>query len=218
MPKTYRLLLLLVIIGQSSGAQTLAECSNNYHNQFNKIELQRIQRKTTNRIADSLSNVLTAKFDACIIGKELMDFRLVGRSGKIHSKDSLLGKVVLLNFWSLGCGPCIMEIPVFNRLYNAYKHKENFVIISVLWDDEGDLERFLQRRFNNIEIDYEIVPNGKPMMKGGLFKFVKAMPTNLFLDKEGKVFFKTIGGISDSGDEQVLEAKLKSIIDAQLNK
>jgi hypothetical protein len=98
-----------------------------------------------------------------------------------------------------------MEIPVFNMSYGAYQDNHNFIILSILWDDEEDLEKYLQRPFNKIEVDNEIVVGAKPMMKGGLFKFVKAMPSNMFLDKEGKVFLKTVGGISHLKDEQVLK-------------
>ena len=48
------------------------------------------------------------------------------------------------------------------------------------------------------------------------FKLVKALPTNLFVDKEGKIFMRTTGGIIDSKDEEKLEAKFRSIIDNEL--
>jgi thiol-disulfide isomerase/thioredoxin len=214
MQKICAILLVIILVSESSEAQTFSDCSNDYHDHYNRIMLQRIQKKISDRVADSLSNVISLKFDQCIIGKEFTDFTLVGRNGKTHSNDSLLGKVVLLNFWALFCGPCLAEIPVFNRVYGAYKENKDFIIISILWDREEDLEKLL----NKVEVDYEIAPNAKVMMKSGIFKFVKSFPTNIFLDKEGKVFLKTTGGLSDPNDEPVLESKLKSIIDGELNK
>jgi thiol-disulfide isomerase/thioredoxin len=153
--------------------------------------------------------------DSCIIGKELPDYSLVGRSGKTYTNESLKGKVVVFNFWYVNCGPCIVEIPVLNRLYLSYKNNNDLVFISILRDAEEDLEKFLEKGLTK-RIDYEVIPNSKAIMRG-TFK-IHVFPTNLFVDREGKIFMKTIGGIMDSKDEQKLEAKFRSIIDKELNK
>ena len=47
---------------------------------------------------------------------------------------------------------------------------------------------------------------------------MKGYPTNLFVDRDGKIFMKTVGGIMDPKNEQKLEMKFRSIIDSELNK
>jgi hypothetical protein len=46
-------------------------------------------------------------------------------------------------------------------------------------------------------IVYEVIPDSKAIMKS-TFKLVKDYPTNLFVDREGKIFVKTVGGIIGS--------------------
>jgi thiol-disulfide isomerase/thioredoxin len=214
--KKYFTLFLVVIQFQIHG-QTFTDCSDNYHKEFNKIELQRTLEQLDNKVADSLKFAIGMNLDSCIIGKELPDYSLVGLSGKTYTNESLKGKVVVFNFWSVNCGPCIMEIPVLNRLYLSYKDNPNFTFISILLDKEEALEKFLERGLTKTRIVYEVIPNSKAVMKS-TFKLIKAFPTNLFVDREGKVFMKTIGGISDPKYEQKLEGKLRSVIDNELNK
>jgi thiol-disulfide isomerase/thioredoxin len=215
--KRHLALILIVIQFFQLNGQTFTDCSNNYHDAFNKVQLQRTLKRVDNNTADSLISVLNASLDSCIIGKEMPDYSLVGLSGKIYTNESLKGKVVLFNFWSVNCGPCVVEIPALNKLYLSYKDNKDFVFISILLDKEEDLEKFLEKGLTKRRIVYEVIPNSKAILKDK-FKSIKAYPTNLFIDREGKIFMKTIGGIIDSKDEQKLEAKLRSIIDNELNK
>ena len=48
------------------------------------------------------------------------DFELRTIKGDIVKLSDLKGKVILLNFWGTWCGPCLQEIPDFNRLYSKY--------------------------------------------------------------------------------------------------
>lgn len=59
------------------------------------------------------------------------------------------GKVVLLNFWTTWCRPCLTEIPDLNRLQNDYGDKGLAVII--ISDEQRDrLLRFHER--NNLAV------------------------------------------------------------------
>jgi thiol-disulfide isomerase/thioredoxin len=196
-------------------AQTFNDCALNYHEKYKKMNFERGRYLITRKTADSLRAVLDAELQSCILGKELPPYKLVGLSGKIYTNEDLKGKVVVLNFWSVNCGPCVMEIPVLNKLYLSYKDNEDVVFISILLDKQEDLEKFLEKGLTKRRIIYEVTPDSKAIMKD-TFKLVKAFPTNLFIDREGKIFMRTYGGIIDSKDEEELEAKFRSIIDNEL--
>jgi thiol-disulfide isomerase/thioredoxin len=211
------LTFVLVLPFLKLDGQTFVDCCNDYHTEFNKIQLQRTFKEVSDESADNAINWIGAILDSCIVGKEIPDYSLLGRSGETYTKESLKGKVVVFNFWSINCGPCIMEIPVLNRIHLSYRENKDFILISILLDKEEALKRFLQGGLTKRRIVYEVIPNSKAAIKS-TFKLVKAYPTNLFIDREGKVFEKTIGGIIDPNDEQQLESKFKSIIDKELNK
>ena len=51
------------------------------------------------------------------------NFSLQSMSDSVYVLENLKGKVVLINFWATWCGPCRMEIPDFNDLYDKYHER-----------------------------------------------------------------------------------------------
>ncbi len=56
--------------------------------------------------------------------------------GKPLSLGELRGKVVLVNFWATWCLPCQWEMPLMEKLYQAYKGR-GFVVVAISLDQEG---------------------------------------------------------------------------------
>ena len=83
-----------------------------------------------------------------LIGEVVPNFSATDLDGKPISLQDYHGKVVLLDFWAVWCGPCLTEIPNLKRVYNTYKDK-GFDIIGVSLDtDETRLRNYLKK--NNI--------------------------------------------------------------------
>jgi thiol-disulfide isomerase/thioredoxin len=72
-------------------------------------------------------------------GKEMADADLFDLQGNKHHLAELKGKYILIDFWSSGCGPCIMAIPEMGELASTYKDKLNIVSIST--DNKKTWER-----------------------------------------------------------------------------
>ena len=62
------------------------------------------------------------------------DISLNDYNDSLHVLSKLKGQVVLLNFWATWCGPCRMEIPDFNRIYEKY-HQYGFEILGISLSD-----------------------------------------------------------------------------------
>jgi thiol-disulfide isomerase/thioredoxin len=77
---------------------------------------------------------------------ELRKIKAWKNGGPVKLAD-LRGKVVVLYFWSLACGPCLAEMPELMKLHDELKDK-NFVFISIHDDavsSVGDLDRRLAK-------------------------------------------------------------------------
>lgn len=117
--------------------------------------------------------------------------------------SSLKGKVVLIDFWASWCGPCRAENPNVVAAYNKYKSK-GFDIYSV------SLDKDMEKWKGAIREDGLIWPSHvcdfkfwqSPVV--ALYNF-NAIPTNVLIDKEGKILAKNLRG-------EELEEKLKQIL------
>lgn len=70
------------------------------------------------------------------IGSRAPDFRArtIDGSNQVRTMADYRGKVVVLNVWATWCGPCIVEMPSFERLHRAVTDS-SFRIVAVSIDD-----------------------------------------------------------------------------------
>ena len=55
----------------------------------------------------------------------------------VYTLSEMKDKVILINFWATWCGPCRLEIPDFNELYDKY-HSRGFEILGISISDTKD--------------------------------------------------------------------------------
>jgi len=67
--------------------------------------------------------------------KKAPDFKLKGMAGEDVSLSSYRGKVVVLNFWTKTCGPCLKEMPEIADLTRILASRSDVVVLAVSTDD-----------------------------------------------------------------------------------
>ena len=77
-------------------------------------------------------------------------------AGKPMDLKSLRGKVVVINFWSTWCPPCVEEMPMFSEVQTAYKDK-NVVFVGIAADQADNVKAFLQKT----PVNYPIAVGGQ---------------------------------------------------------
>jgi thiol-disulfide isomerase/thioredoxin len=62
------------------------------------------------------------------------NFSIRTLQGQQLSRETLGGKVILLDFWATWCGPCRAALPGLEKLYQKFTGEERFVLISISAD------------------------------------------------------------------------------------
>jgi cytochrome c biogenesis protein CcmG/thiol:disulfide interchange protein DsbE len=79
--------------------------------------------------------------------KALPEVHLVDFDGKAVKADSLKGSVYVFDFWATWCGPCLLEIPVWNQLQAKYGDKGLKVIgVTMASGDAKEVKPFVAKR------------------------------------------------------------------------
>lgn len=132
------------------------------------------------------------------------DFTLASKdSGNLRLSEQR-GQVIMLNFWASWCGPCRKEMPLLDELHQRYS-KAGFQVWGVNVDAErGDAERMLKKIPVNFPILFD--PEGKASR---IFD-IEAMPTSVFIDRDGKLRYVHKG--YRSGEEETYRKYIKELI------
>ena len=112
-------------------------------------------------------------------------------------------KGTLIAIWATWCGPCIKEIPTLIALSKKYKD-QGFNVLSINVDEiDYDQLETLQKFSQSQGINYPVVWADQTMQArlGG----IAALPTSLFIDKDGLVLEKLEGLYPHS----MLEARIE---------
>jgi peroxiredoxin len=67
--------------------------------------------------------------------KKAPSFSLRGMKGETVALDDYRGKVVLLNFWTKTCGPCMEEMPNLVELTRVLESRPDVAVVTVSTDD-----------------------------------------------------------------------------------
>jgi thiol-disulfide isomerase/thioredoxin len=144
-----------------------------------------------------------------LLGKRAPDFTLDGLAGgPIHLGDMIRGRVAVITFWGVACGPCRAEAPHLTALYNQYKDR-GLAIVAVNGYDESkeEVERFA--RANGLT--HPIALMGK---KVGEEKYtVTSYPVTFLVDHRGAIVDYHLD--FERGDEKVLAKAIARLLAAR---
>ena len=113
--------------------------------------------------------------------------------------SQLRGKVVMVDFWSSWCPPCIKEAPVLTEVYREYQDRAVEFVGVAIWDRQSDVQEHIIR----YGVSY---PNG--IDEEGVIAInygVTGLPEKFFIDREGLIVKKFVGPMK--------APKLRAILD-----
>ena len=96
------------------------------------------------------------------------DLEFVGQEGGSVRLSELKGNVVLVNVWATWCGPCKLELPVVQRMYDSYSDR-NFVVVAVNVDADRKRVPPFMKQFNiSVPVYYAAPEDAGPLTARGI--------------------------------------------------
>jgi thiol-disulfide isomerase/thioredoxin len=145
-----------------------------------------------------------------LINKPFPTFKL-SSDGVLLTNESLMGKVVYVNFWFKACYPCMKEMPAINELFEKFKNDTNFVLISITYDSLPQIEMVKEK----FQIAYKVFSVTFP-------EFIRlnrthTFPANIILNKNGVIeFYETgntgVGFLIDRYFKRKIYSKIEKLL------
>ena len=121
--------------------------------------------------------------------------------GSIKSFADFKGKLLVINFWYINCGPCIIEMPYLNNLAREYQN-EDVQFLALSFDTVLDIKSFLE----TTEFIYEHGSISRSLM----YDFTPVSPGHFIVDEDGIIRDIVIGAPRNT---EIIFDKLSDLIE-----
>lgn len=122
-----------------------------------------------------------------LTGQPAADFALADLEGRTHRLSEERGKVVMLDFWATWCGPCRMQMPAVDKLYQEFKSK-GLVVFAVNQREPADRARAYIKK-NSYTTTTLLDSEGEVGRQYG----VRGIPTLVIVGRDGTIIAHWVG-------------------------
>lgn len=142
-----------------------------------------------------------------VSAQQLPDVKVENEAGKMISTRSLVGKPMIISYWSLACKPCIQELNAMNDALEEWREEADFEVVAVSVDDVR-LKARAKAKATSMGWDFVCLFDANQAMKRAMN--VSLTPQSFVVDAEGNIVFSHSG--YTPGSEQLLFEKLLETI------
>lgn len=108
--------------------------------------------------------------------------------GDTWSSERLRGHVAVVNFWATWCGPCRIEMPALESVYEDWADR-GVVVLGLSTDVAG--ERTVRATLEARGVTYPVAMADATVRRA--FGGVSALPTTFVIDRDGVVRHRVVG-------------------------
>jgi len=124
-----------------------------------------------------------------VLPRPAPNFALKNLSGESITLENYRGQVVLLDFWTTWCKPCVKSMPALQKLHEQFAAK-GFSVVGISTDENGRkaVEPFIKKH----KITYPILLDAEENPAWEAYK-VKVIPMMFLVDQKGQIVKQWVG-------------------------
>lgn len=116
--------------------------------------------------------------------------------------------LTMVNIWGTFCGPCIQEMPDLGELNREYA-EQGFQIVGLISDVNEANDKTAIQIVEETQADYTHMVSSLDM-QNNILRYVNAVPTTVFIDKEGNLVGNVYSGAREKEEWALIIEELLS--------
>jgi peroxiredoxin len=141
------------------------------------------------------------------VGESAPDFELTSIEGTPFHTVDLRGKVIVLNFFATWCGPCQMEMPHLQAIWNEFRNDGDFRLLVVGREESNNSVKAFQQK-NGFTFPLASDPDNSVYNKFAS----QSIPRTYLISRKGNIIYQCTGYY----EEEI--AKLRKLLRRELAK
>jgi len=117
-----------------------------------------------------------------LVGDTPYEFALQGIDGEIQTLSQFIGQPILINFWATWCGPCRIEMPEIQAVWEEYKD-DGLVVLAL---DQNETADEVRAYFDELDLTFTplLDVENNTVRNYGLGS---SLPASIFINPDGQI-------------------------------
>ena len=144
-----------------------------------------------NADADNENKPVSLRFNILDEPLKAVDITFTDMDGQKYSLADFEGKNIIVNFWAVFCGPCVTELPEFDKAVKEFESMNTVLLAINIVEPKDEVQDFIDDiKLSNLGFYMDVDSNAAYTYS------VSTIPRTLVINKEGYIVAAATGAVT----------------------